>query len=158
MARDLLRRWWGLELGLTDARGGGYDRTSHATCETVRGVAAGACAKELTDLATQLAKSKERGAVARTCHAGMTIVAAPVFNISGLAGLVYATGGNTDSAAMEQGLVKTIGLSADEARAAAAAAPGLPEADVARVKDLVASAAAAVERALPTEIAPTTFS
>ena len=25
MARDLLRRWWGLELGLTDAKGGGYD-------------------------------------------------------------------------------------------------------------------------------------
>ena len=84
MARDLLRRWWGLELGLTDGKGGGYDRTSHAGCETARGVAAAACAKELTELATQLAKSKERGAVAKTCHAGMLIVAAPVFNIVGV--------------------------------------------------------------------------
>jgi len=158
MARDLLRRWWGLELGLTDGKGGGYDRTSHAACETVRGAAAASCAKELTDLATQLAKSKERGAVAKTCHSGMLIVAAPVFNISGLAGLVFATGGNTDPAAMEQGLVKTIALSADEARSLTAAAPRVPEGDVERVKDIVASAAAAVERAQPTEIPPTTFS
>ncbi|MBL9013433.1 MAG: sigma 54-interacting transcriptional regulator [Myxococcales bacterium] len=158
MARDLLRRWWGLELGLTDAKGGGYDRTSHAACESVRGMAAAACAKELTDVATQLAKSRERGAVAKTCHAGMLIVAAPVFNIAGLAGLVFASGGSSDAAAMEQGLVRTIAVSADEARALTAAAPRVPEGDIARVKDLVASAAAAVERALPTEIPPTAFS
>jgi hypothetical protein len=43
LARDLLRRWWGLELGLAEADGGGYVRTSHATCDTIRGATGGAC-------------------------------------------------------------------------------------------------------------------
>ena len=105
MARDLLRRWWGLEMGLTDAKGGGYDRTSHKTCESVKGLHAAACAKELTDLAVLFAKTKERGAVARTCHAGMTIVAAPVLGVAGLLGVVFATGGHDeDPTAMEHGV------------------------------------------------------
>src|SRR5262245_12129927 len=73
IARDLLRRWWGLELGLTDAKGGGYERTSHASCESVRGVAAAACASALADLANAFAKSKDRTAVVQRCHAGMTM-------------------------------------------------------------------------------------
>nr|MBA3819839.1 hypothetical protein [Deltaproteobacteria bacterium] len=63
VARDLLRRWWGLELGLSEPDGGGYVRTSHATCETIRGVAAAACAAALHELAAELAKSKQRGGV-----------------------------------------------------------------------------------------------
>src|SRR4051812_31531104 len=159
MALDLLRRWWGLELGLTDAKGGGYDRTSHATCESVRGTQGAACAKELSELAAHFGKTKDRAAVARSCHAGMTIVAAPVMGINGVAGLVFATGGrDTEPSAMEQGLVRTIGVSADEARGLAAVAPVVPEADLPRLRDIVTAAAAAVERALPTEIPPTQFS
>jgi hypothetical protein len=36
LARDLLRRWWGLELGYAAGDGSGYDRTSHATCSTLQ--------------------------------------------------------------------------------------------------------------------------
>src|SRR6185503_787234 len=43
LARDLLRRWYGLELGLAAGDGSGYERTSHATCETLRTHASGAC-------------------------------------------------------------------------------------------------------------------
>jgi transcriptional regulator with PAS, ATPase and Fis domain len=159
MARELLRRWWGLELGLADGKGGGYERTSHATCESVRGVAGAACASVLVEAAARFAKSKQRGAIALGCQAGMTVFAAPVFGTTSVAGVVYASGARaTDPAAMEQGLVATIGVAADEARALAAAAPAVAEADVPRVLDRVAAAAAAVERATPAEVAPTTFS
>jgi two-component system response regulator HupR/HoxA len=159
IARDLLRRWWGLELGLSDAKGGGYERTSHATCESVRGVASAACASALTDLASAFAKARERAAIVKLCHAGMTIVAAPVYGQAGLLGVVYASGGRgADPAAMEQGLLSTIRCTPEEARTLAAATPVLPETDHPRVRDLVFAAAAAVERALPAEIAPTTFS
>ena len=159
MSRDLLRRWWGLELGLADGKGGGYERTSHATCESVRGAAAAGCAAALADVAARFAKSRQRGAVAVTCHAGMTVFAAPVYGVSGVVGVVHASGARgTDPAPMEQGLIATIGVAPDEARTLAAAAPVVSEADLPRVLDLVASAAAAVERALPAEVAPTTFS
>ena len=53
-------------------------------------------------------------------------------------------------------LATITGSSAEEAAALAAVAPALSEAELARVVDLVASAAAAVERAQPAEIQPTT--
>ncbi len=159
MARDLLRRWWGLEMGLSDAKGGGYDRTSHATCESVRGIAGPACAKELADLAAQFTRTKERGAIVKTCHAGMTIVAAPVLGIAGLLGIVFATGGHdVDASAAEHGLIKTIGSTPDEARILIAATPVVSAEHQLQIKDLVAAAAAAVERALPIEIPTTAFS
>jgi two-component system response regulator HupR/HoxA len=157
-ARDLLRRWWGLDLGLADASGGGYERTSHAGCDSVRGVAPAACAGALGELAARFQKSKERGAVVHHCHAGMLLVAAPVIGSSGVVGVVYATGARgEDAAAVEEGMRATLGCTADEASALAAAAPVVPESDLSRVRDLVSVAATAVERALPAEIAPTTF-
>ncbi len=161
IARDLLRRWWGLELGLTDAAGGAYERTSHATCDAVRGRARHACDAALADVARrfagQPAAARERGAVTTRCHAGMTIVAAPVFTTTGLYGVVYATGGRTDTAEVERGVLATIGGSSDETRALAAAAPALTDLEVTRVADLVSAAAHAVERTLPAEILPTAF-
>jgi two-component system response regulator HupR/HoxA len=158
MARDLLRRWWGLELGLSEPDGGGYVRASHATCDTVKGAAGAACAAAMKELAAGFAKSRQRGAVVKRCHAGFSMVAAPVFGERGaLAGVVYATGAAPAAGSeLEPGLVAEIGCSADEARALAAAVPALSEGDLARVVDLVGSAAAAVERAQPAEIAPTT--
>ncbi|HEX8108478.1 MAG TPA: hypothetical protein VF516_12180, partial [Kofleriaceae bacterium] len=73
IARDLLRRWWGLELGLAEASGAGYARTSHAVCETVRGAAAAACAGALSEIAAGFAASMQRDPVVRTCHAGLLI-------------------------------------------------------------------------------------
>ena len=159
LARDLLRKWWGLDLGFSEPDGGGYTRASHATCESVRGAATAACAAALKDMAADFAKSKSRAAAVKTCHAGMLIVAAPVFGAKSLAGVVYATGGCASGTrdAIEGHIVRTIGATADEAKTMGAVAPEMNEADVARAKDLVAAAAAAVERSQPAEIPPTTW-
>ena len=154
LARDLLRRWWGLELGLAAPDGGGYERTSHATCATLSAHAGGACAASMREVAQSCAK--ERGVVVQRCHAGMTIVASGVRGTSGLVGVVYASGGRVgDLGDVEAAITKITG--ATEAPALAAVAPHLTESDLARIKDLVAVAAAAVERAQPATIPPTTF-
>ncbi len=159
ITRDLLRRWWGLELGLTDAKGGGYERTSHVSCETVRGAAGAACAQAMTDVAAAFGSSRVRGAIVKQCHAGMSIVAAPVYGANGLLGVVYASGArSSDLSNVEQALIATIGCKPEEARLLADAAPVLLESDLARVRDLVTAAAGAVERATPGELTPTTFS
>ncbi|MBS1122808.1 MAG: sigma-54-dependent Fis family transcriptional regulator [Deltaproteobacteria bacterium] len=157
IARDLVRRWWGLELGLTDPDGGGYVRVSHATCETIRGVAATACEGSMREIAAGFAKTKQRGAIVQRCHAGLMIVAAPVFGDRGLAGVVYASGAcGAENAELESTLVAKIGCSADEARALATVVPSVRELDLARLRDLVETAASAVERAQPAVIPPTT--
>jgi transcriptional regulator with PAS, ATPase and Fis domain len=158
IARDLLRRWWGLELGLTEASGGGYVRTSHAVCETVRGAAPAACAAVLTEIAAGFTAEVRREPVVRTCHAGLIVVAAPVYGAHGLIGVVHASGARPAARSIEAvaGDLHAIG-SPDEARAMAASVPTLEDADLARVCDLVSSAAAAVERVQPAVVAPTTF-
>src|SRR6184192_1290181 len=93
MLRDLLRRWWGLELGLALADGSGYERTSHATCATLAKQPGGACEAALGEAASALANKKDGTAIAQRCHAGLTIVAAPVRGDGGLVGVVYASGG-----------------------------------------------------------------
>jgi transcriptional regulator with PAS, ATPase and Fis domain len=158
IAGDLLRRWWGLELGLAEASGAGYVRTSHAVCETVRGAVPAACAGMLTEIAAGFS-STQREPVVRHCHAGLIIVAAPVWGAHGLSGVVYASGARPAARSIDEvagGLGAIVG-SPDEASAMAASLPALDGADLARVRDLVASAAAAVERAQPAVVAPTTF-
>ncbi|MEO8699732.1 MAG: sigma 54-interacting transcriptional regulator [Kofleriaceae bacterium] len=155
IARDLLRRWWGLELGLADADGSGYVRVSHATCETIRGIHGPACASAMREIASGFAKSKSREpqVVVQRCHAGLAIVAAPVFGDKGLTGVVYASG----SAGIESiDLVGKLGVTADEAGVLESVVPKLAEGVLERVKDLVSIAAAAVERAQPAVIPPTT--
>jgi len=129
LSRDLLRRWWGLELGLLAANGDGYDRTSHATCDTLMKVPNGLCAGSMREAAALAAKTK--GAIVHRCHAGLTIVAAAV---RGGAGKV-----------------------ANEAPAMAAVPPQLDDTALARICDLVNAAAAACERAQPAIIPPTTW-
>jgi two-component system response regulator HupR/HoxA len=142
LARDILRRWWGLELGLAAADGSGYERTSHATCDTIRAVSGTACATDLASIAAGFKTAKANAKpFARRCHAGFIMVAAPVIGASGLLGVTYATGGRDPS----------------DANPDHAGAPIVDEADLARITDLVAGAAAAVERALPAEVPPTTF-
>ena len=83
MVRDLLRRWWGLELGLSEAAGGGYVRKSHAVCETIHGAAPAACEGALADIAARFASGKRGEPVIQQCHAGLFIVAAPVYGVQG---------------------------------------------------------------------------
>jgi len=159
IARDLLRRWWGLELGLAEASGGGYVRTSHAVCETIAGAAPAACAGMMSDIAAGFTAA-QRQPVVRRCHAGLLVVAAPVWGPHGLDGVVYASGSRPAAQSLADsamGLAAIVG-SPDEAAAMAESLPALDDADLARVRDLVASGAAAVERARPAVVAPTTFS
>jgi len=159
IARDLLRRWWGLELGLSEPAGGGYVRKSHAVCETLHGAAPAACAAALADIAAGFASSKSHDAVIRECHAGLMIVAAPVWGASGLCGVVYASGARPAGRAVAvaaESLSAIVGSPA-EASAMAESLPALDDADLARVRDLVVSAAAAIERVQPAVVAPTTF-
>jgi two-component system response regulator HupR/HoxA len=153
LARDLLRRWWNLELGLAAGDGSGYVRTSHAACDTLHGNG-DACAAELTQLARQIEISKK--GVAKRCHAGFVIVAAPVWaqTRSQLAGIVYASGaGGGDPAA----IASALRIAPADAEVLAAASSAVSEAELRRIADLCAAAAGAVERAQPTIIPPTTF-
>jgi transcriptional regulator with PAS, ATPase and Fis domain len=156
LARDLLRRWWGLELGLAAGDGGGYERTSHAGCATLVKQPGGACAAAMRDAAA--AATRARGVVVHRCHAGLMIIAAPVAGPSGTVGIVYASGGRNGAttAEVERAVAAVIGES-PEAAALAAHAPELSDDDLARVRDLVAAAAVAVERAQPAVIPPTSF-
>jgi transcriptional regulator with PAS, ATPase and Fis domain len=98
--------------------------------------------------------------IVRQCHAGLIVVAAPVRGAGGLVGVVYASGARPAERALDAaaGELSAIVGSPDEARAMAASVPVLASSDLARVCDLVASAAAAVERVQPAVVAPTTFS
>ncbi len=157
LARDLLRRWWGLELGLVQASGDGYDRSSHATCATLMKRPTGACAGAMREVAVLAAKAK--GTIVHRCHAGLTIVAAAVHGGDGkVAGIVYSSGGRhaVPLAEVEARIVAE--TAATEAPAMAALAPELDDRALARVSDLVGAAAAACERAQPAVIPPTTFS
>ena len=159
IARDLLRRWWGLELGLSEPTGGGYVRKSHAVCETIHGALPEACTAALADIAAGFAATRRSEPLIRQCHAGLFLVAAPVYGAGGLLGVVYASGARAAGSSIDsvaQGLPEVV-ASPGERLAMAASVPALDEADLVRVRDLVASAAAAVERVQPAVVAPTTF-
>jgi transcriptional regulator with PAS, ATPase and Fis domain len=157
LARDLLRRWWGLELGLSESNGDGYDRTSHVVCATLMKVPGGTCAGAMREAAALAAEAKT--AIVHRCHAGLAIVACAVRGGDGkVTGLVYTSGGrhHVTVAEFEQTVARHTGV-LTEAPALAAVPPALDEAAVARIRDLVTAAAAACERAQPAVIPPTTW-
>ena len=157
LARDLVRGWWGLDLGLTDGKGGGADRVATTLRDQLHALAP-QMQSALTELAGSFGsgKVKRRGAVVLAGPAAMTIVAAPVFGTTAVLGIVYASVlRRADEVA--PGVQAAVGCTEAEARAIADSIPQLAEGDIARLQDLVAGAAAAVERALPADVAPTTF-
>jgi two-component system response regulator HupR/HoxA len=155
LARDLLRRWWGLELGLAAANGDGYDRSSHITCANLMKLPNSLCAGSMREAAALAAKAK--GAIVHRCHAGLAIVAAPVRGGDGkIAGIAYSSGGRVAPLADVTAAIAAQ-THAAEAPAMAAVAPELDDAALARICDLVSAAAAACERAQPAIIPPTTW-
>ena len=159
--RDLLRRWYGLELGYAAPDGSGYERRSHATCDTLHALPSGTCAAAMKEIAKTLASTRdaqaEAAAIVQRCHAGLLIVAAPVRDTGGLAGIVYASGARTAAVAEVESAIGSALGGAPEAAELAARTPELSESDVARVRDLVAAAAASLERSQPATIPPTTW-
>ncbi len=156
LASDLLRRWYGLALGYAAGDGSGYERNLHAACAALGAIPPGSCAAVMKELAAALAK-RDAGTIVHRCTSGLAIIAAPVRDTAALAGIVYASGGRTGTLAeVEASIAAATGAPA-EAATLAARVPELGEADIARIKDLVAAAAAAVERSTPATIAPTTW-
>ena len=155
LSRDLLRRWWGLELGLAAANGDGYDRSSHATCATLMKLPNSLCAGSMREAAALAAKTK--GAIVHRCHAGLTIVATAVRGGDGkIAGIAYASGSRM--VPLDEVIAHVASeTGAAEAPAMAAAAPELDAVALAKICDLVNAAAAACERAQPAIIPPTTW-
>jgi two-component system response regulator HupR/HoxA len=157
LARDLLRRWWGLELGLAEANGEGADRTSSVTAATIM--------KLSPEHATSMREAAQLAGAAKTAivhrdHAGLTIVACTVRGGDGKpTGLVYSSGGRyqVDAATLARSITAITGVTT-EASAMAAAVPVLDELAIARITDLVTAAARACERAQPAIIPPTTWS
>jgi transcriptional regulator with PAS, ATPase and Fis domain len=156
LARDLLRRWWGLELGLAAADGAGYDRSSHSACSTLMKLPGGACAAAMQDAAALA--SKHDGPISMRCHANLTIVACAARASGAVISVVYASGGRHGATAadVERKIAEETSAS-PEAGALAALAPELDDAALGRVKDLVSAAARAVERVQPAKIMPTNF-
>jgi two-component system response regulator HupR/HoxA len=155
LSRDLLRRWYGLELGLAGPNGDGYDRSSHVTCATLMKVPTGACAGSMREAAALAAKAK--GPIIHRCHAGMMIVAMAVHGGDGkIAGIAYSTGGRNGDADVAAAITRETTVTT-EAVAMANVAPMLDDAALARICDLVNAAALACERAQPAIIPPTTW-
>jgi transcriptional regulator with PAS, ATPase and Fis domain len=156
LARDLLRRWWGLELGLAAPDGNGYDRSSHVACATLMKLPGGACAVAMQDAAALAAKHP--GAIVQRCHANMMIVACAARANNQILGVVYASGSRHGAtvADVERKIAEETSAS-PEAGALAQLAPELDDAALARLQDLVTAAARAVERAQPAIIPPTNF-
>ncbi|HEY4239287.1 MAG TPA: sigma 54-interacting transcriptional regulator [Kofleriaceae bacterium] len=153
LARDLLRAWWGLTLGLTAPDGSGAVRTSNPTGDTVRAATDAA----MREIARELA-SPGKSPVIRTDAAGLTIVAAPVYLASKLAGLVYSNNARRVDDDIAPKLAAVVpGLSVAELDAMIAAVPALTDGVLERVRDLVAGAAAAIERVQPAYVPPTTW-
>ncbi len=143
-ARDLLRRWWGLELGLADPAA--LDKRG-----TVRFAAAvdalGATA--VASVIAALKTVKQPGIV--DAGGGVLLIAAPVMGDKGIAGIVYATGLRSgDVTAAPAGVTPT------EASQLQVGLTALSPSELERARDLVIGAASAVERAQPAVIPPTT--
>jgi len=125
LARDLLRRWWGVDLDLASVDELG--KVTHPACEQARTKPDGKCSETLAAIAKTFAK--DRTLQTATCHSGLLVIAAPLLDGTKLSAIVHASG----------------------------ISPELSDAERTRVADFVRAAAAAVDRARPAVIAPTTF-
>src|SRR5262249_31272165 len=95
----------------------------------------------------------------RECHAGLIVVAAPVWGLHALEGVVYASGARPAARSLAESAARlAIVRSPHEAAPMAASLPALDDPHLPRGRALVVSAAAAVARAPPAVTAPTTFS
>ncbi len=156
-ARDLLRRWWGLELGLAEVGASGVASVRVAPAiESLGTGAVAAIATAVQQAAGFTAAGTHGGAVTIEAAGGLVVIAATVIGDKGVTGIVYATGARRSLLALESWLVAGTGMAADEATRLAAAVVELETPELARVADLVRAAAAAVERAQPAVIPPTT--
>jgi two-component system response regulator HupR/HoxA len=165
LVREMLRRWWGLELAFADAKGYVLDHadgkifpSQNELCKQALFSKEGfrRCNESVRVVGDQLraGRAAERagtvGTYVHSCHLGFDIVAAPLWFGSDLVGFLF-TGGSWSkepTAGAKTELLRKVrefsDLDGDAGARAVSDVPRMTEADLERVRDLIGYAAAEV--------------
>ncbi|MBP6846239.1 MAG: sigma 54-interacting transcriptional regulator [Kofleriaceae bacterium] len=169
LIRDLLRRWWGLELAFADPKGYVLDHadgkifpSQNELCRLALFSKEGfrRCNESVKVVSDHLKVGRASGpgepptAFVHECHLGFDVVAAPLWFDGELAGLVFTGGSVRDALApiAKAELLRKVREFADvegDGERAVADIPRLSEAELEHLKDLVAAVAAECVRAAP---------
>jgi transcriptional regulator with GAF, ATPase, and Fis domain len=150
LLKDIIRRWWGVELAIADARGYVLDHAEGKIIPPANDFCRAAlfskdgfrrCNESVKLAGGQLrAARKGRIAVVHECHLGFDIVAAPIVLESEIAGFLFV-GGSLRAAPepgfVEAALVKIRELAPREPIPPVPRIPVLGDADVLRIMDLL---------------------
>ena len=169
LIRDVMRRWWGLELAFADAKGYVLDHadgkifpSQNELCRLALFSKEGfrRCNESVRVVKDHLRAGRASGpgdaptAYVHQCHLGFDVVAAPIWLHGELVGFVF-TGGSLrtePTAVARQDLLRKVREFAEiegDAERHVADVPRLPESELERLRDLVAAAAAEVIRQAP---------
>ena len=169
LIRDTIRKWWGLELAFADAKGYVLDHadgklfpSQNELCRLALFSKEGfrRCNESVRVVKEQLRNGRASGpgqpltSYVHECHLGFDIVAAPIWIASELVGFVF-TGGSVRSElgpVARNDLLRKVREFAEvegDAEQHVADIPTMPEADLERLRDLIAAAAADVTRMAP---------
>ena len=165
LVREMLRRWWGLELAFADAKGYVLDHadgkifpSQNQLCKQALFSKEGfrRCNESVRIVGDHLKQGRAGGAadpggaLVHQCHLGFDVVAAPVWFGDELAGFVF-TGGSWSkepTAGAKTEVLRKVrefsDLDGDAGARAIADVPRMTEADLERLRDLIAYAAGEV--------------
>ncbi len=174
LVRDMLRRWWGLELALADAKGYVLDHadgkifpSQNEFCRLALFSKEGfrRCNESVRVVGERLKQGRGGGpdaaptAFVHDCHLGFDVVAAPIWSRGELLGFLFTGGGwsREPTAGDRNELVRKVRefatLETEAAAQHAASVPRLTEADLERMRELIAYAAGEISKVV-TERAP----
>ena len=165
LVREMLRRWWGLELAFADAKGYVLDHadgkifpSQNQLCKQALFSKEGfrRCNESVRIVGDHLRQgrggsaSDPAGALVHNCHLGFDVVAAPLWFGDELAGFVF-TGGSWSkepTAGAKTEVLRKVrefsDLDGDAGARAIAEVPRMTEADLERLRDLITYAAGEV--------------
>ncbi|MEZ4403476.1 MAG: sigma 54-interacting transcriptional regulator [Kofleriaceae bacterium] len=169
LIRELVRRWWGLELAFADAKGYVLDHaegkifpSQNELCRLALFSKEGfrRCNESVKVVSDHLAAGRASGAgepptaLVHSCHLGFDVVAAPLWIDGELAGFVF-TGGSVRAAhgpVAAAELLRKVREFADvdgDGAQAVADIPQMTDAELEHLRDLIGAAAAECVRAAP---------
>jgi len=152
MLRSIIRKWWGLELAFSDAKGWVLDHAEGKIIPSQNPFCRAAlfskegfrrCNESVKEVRDRMKSARRRRVIVHQCHLGFDLVAAPIHLDDELAGFLF-TGGNARSAlsstAQSDLLRKVREFAPDEARGLESAGdqiPRLSDAALDQLADLV---------------------
>jgi DNA-binding NtrC family response regulator len=169
LIRDVMRRWWGLELAFADSKGYVLDHadgklfpSQNELCRLALFSKEGfrRCNESVRVIKDQLRAGRASGpgepltAYVHECHLGFDVVSAPIWVADELVGFVF-TGGSVRAElppVSRNDLLRRVREFAEvegDADAHVADIPVLPEPELERLRELIVMAAAEVTRAVP---------